>query len=442
MIDQFFNILQDFDEAFWQYFGVPALIGIGLYLSVKSRFFQIRQFPQILKIFKGFAQQKEDDASRGVAPIHAFFASVGGAIGVGNLVSVCISIQIGGPGAVFWMWVAALLGMLVKYGEIYLGVKFRIQNNENSYTGGPMIFLKHVPGGKFWSMFATLLMCLYGIEIYIFRVVTYSISDGWNISPFIVIPTLLFLVLGVGKGGVRIVGKICSIVIPFFLAAYLGMGFWVIFKNITFLPTILWSIFRHAFTPHAAIGAFIGNTFMMSVSHGVRRACYTGDIGVGYASTMHAETKESIPARQAAMGVIDIFLDSFVVCTMSMLLILIGGMWHKGVDPMFMISETLAQYFPHVNLIWPLFIFLLGYTTLIAFFAAGRRAATILSPKHGASVYLAFATVAFLVLPLIGTQMQCLDIMSLVGCLLLICNLYGLYFLRDRVVFDVTTTEK
>ena len=84
----------------------------------------------------------------------------------------------------FWMWFAALLGMLVKYGEIYLGVKFRIKNNENSYTGGPMIFLKHVPGGKFWSVFATILMCLYGIEIYIFRVVTASICDGWHFNPY------------------------------------------------------------------------------------------------------------------------------------------------------------------------------------------------------------------------------------------------------------------
>ena len=442
MIEQIFYYMDQIDELFWMYVGVPALLIIGLYLSIKSRFFQIRQFPHIIKIFQGFAKQKEDTTTRGVAPIHAFFASVGGAIGVGNLISVCFSIQIGGPGAVFWMWVAALLGMLVKYGEIYLGVKFRVQNNENSYTGGPMIFLKHVPGGKFWSTFATFLMCLYGIEIWIFRVVTQSMTDGWHLNSYFVIPALLFLVVGVGKGGVKIVGKICSVVIPFFLAAYLSMGFYVIFQNFQMIPGIFYSIFVHAFSPHAAIGAFVGSTMMLSISHGVRRACYTGDIGVGYSSTMHAETKESVPAKQAAFGVIDIFLDSFVVCTMSMLLVLISNLWHQGMDPVFIISQTLSAYFPYVNLIWPLFIFLLGYTTMIAFFAAGRRAATVLSPKYGAKVYMVFATCSFLLFSFLGTQAHCLAMMSLVGCLLLVCNLYGLFFLRDEIIFDVRHEEK
>jgi alanine or glycine:cation symporter, AGCS family len=443
MIDQIFVFLNDVDEIFWYHLGVPSLLIIGFYLSVKSRFFQIRQFRHIVQIFKGFAQQKEDSSVRGVAPIQAFFASVGGAIGVGNLVSVCFSLQIGGPGAVFWMWVAALFGMLVKYGEIYLGVKFRIKNNENTYTGGPMIFLKHVPGGKFWSVFATLLMCLYGVEIYIFRVVTTSICDGWHINPYFVIPALLLLVIGVGKGGVSIVGKICSIVIPFFLAAYLGMGFWVLFQNIGAMPSILYSIFAHAFTAHAAVGAFAGSTMMLAMSHGVRRACYTGDIGVGYSSTMHAETKESIPAKQAALGVIDIFLDSFVVCSMSMMLVLISGLWcTPGIDPVFMIMCVLSKYFPYVNIIWPMFIFLLGYTTMIAFFAAGRRAATILSPTLGAKIYMLFAASSFLTFSILGTQEQCLAMMSLVGCLLLVCNLYGLFILRDEIIFDVRHHEK
>lgn len=437
MIDQIFIFLDYVDEFFWFYVGVPALLCIGLYLSIKSRFFQVRQFPLIFKIFKSFATQKNDSSRRGVAPINAFFASVGGAIGVGNLVSVCASIQIGGPGAVFWMWVAALFGMLVKYSEIYLGVKFRIQNNENSYTGGPMIFLRHVPGGTFLASFSAVLMCLYGVEIYIFRVVTYSLCEGWHWSPYLVIPALLFLVIWVGRGGVTMVGRICSVVVPFFLAAYLGMGFWVLFQNISAIPAIFCSIFTHAFTPHAAIGAFVGTSLMMTVSHGVRRACYTSDIGVGYASVMHAESRESIPARQASLGVIDVFLDSFVVCSMSMLLVLVSGMWYENIDPVFMICQTLAVYFPFVTFFWPLFIFLLGYTTIIAFYAAGRRAATLLSPKYGSMIYAIFTLCMLSIFSLFGTQGQCLAMMSLVGVLLLVCNLYGLLFLKDEIKFDV-----
>lgn len=447
MFEQVLELLWDAalttEEFFWSYIAAPGLIGLGLYLSIKSRFFQIRQFPAIVKIFAGFARQKHTDTTtRGIAPIHAFFAAIGGSIGIGNLVSVGITLQIGGPGAVFWMWFAALLGMLVKYSEIYLGVKFRVQNNENSYTGGPMVYLRHVPHGAFWSTAAAILMCFYGFEIYIFRVVTHAVSVGWNINSFVVIPLLLFLVVGVGQGGVKLVGKICSLVIPAFLMVYIGMGCYVIMQNITIIPSILMTIVKHAFTPHAAVGAFVGNTVLLAVSHGVRRTCYISDIGVGYASTMHAETTESIPAKQASLGVIDIFIDSFIVCTMSIMLILISGVWSQDVDPSFMVSTALAKYFPAVSWIWPLFIFLLGYTTLIAFFTAGRRAAMVLYPKHGAMVYGVLGAGLFLVFSFFGTQNQCLSVMSIIGSLLLLCNLYGLFWLRDYVVFDVKAHEK
>lgn len=358
------------------------------------------------------------------------------------MVSVCLAIKIGGPGAVLWMWFAALMGMLVKYGEIYLGVKFRVKNNENSYSGGPMMYLKHVPGGAFLSKFSAILMCLYGIEIFIFRVVTTTVTIGWNLNQYAVIFGLLFLVVGVGQGGVRLVGKICSMVIPLFLAAYVSMGLYVIMQNITQIPAVLSLIFKHAFTPAAAVGAFAGSTMMLSVSHGVRRACYTGDIGIGYASTMHAETKESIPARQASLGIIDIFLDSFLVCTMSLMLVLVTGIWNQDIHENFMVATALAQYFPAVYYIWPLFIFLLGYTTLIAFYAAGRRAASTLSVQYGAPMYSFLATASLLLFSFTCTQTQCLSIMSIVGSLLLMCNLYGLFFLRDQIEFDVSAHEK
>jgi len=443
VLDQLLGHLGDVEEVFWAYMGAPGLIAIGLYLSWKSRFFQIRQFPEIVRIFMSFARQKhKDETSRGIAPIYVFFASVGAAIGVGNLVGVCIALQMGGPGAVFWMWFAALMGMLVKYGEIYLGVKFRVQNDENSYTGGPMMYLRHVPGGAFWSPFSAFLMCIYGCEVFIFKVVAYTISVGWNINPFIVIPVLVFLVVGVGQGGIKLVGKICSIVIPGFLLAYVGMGSYVIMQNITAVPDVFKMIMMHAFSSHAAVGAFAGSTAMLAMSHGVRRACYTGDIGIGYASIMHAETQESVPARQAALGVIDIFLDSFLVCTMSLMLILVTGVWNQGAEPSFMVSTALAQYFPAVTWIWPLFIFLLGYTTMIGFFTAGRRSATFLSPKYGASIYTYSVFFALLVISSVTTQAQCCSIMSLVGSLLLLCNLYGLFFLRDEIVFDVKADHK
>ncbi len=443
MLNQLLADLEIVDEIFWSYIAAPGLIALGLYFTWKSRFFQIRQMRHVINIFKNFARKKYNDPqARGVAPIQAFFASIGGAIGTGNLVAVGTTLQIGGPGAVFWLWFAGLMGMLVKYGEIFLGVKFRIQNNENSYTGGPITYLRHVPHGFFWSGFVAVLMCLYGTEIYIFRVVSSTLSDGWNLNQYFVIFTLLFLVVGIGQGGVRLVGKVCSKIIPLFLVAYIGMGLFVLIKNFAVIPSVFALIFKHAFTPHAAIGAFTGTTLALTISHGVKRACYVGDIGVGYASTMHAETQEPVPARQAAFGIIDVFLDVFVVCTMSMMIILVSGVWYQDINPNYMVRAALSEYFSFVPLIWPLFIFLLGYTTLIAFFSSGRRAATTISSKYGARVYELVSICSLLIFSFLGTDAQCLSAMSIVGSLLLACNLYGLFMLKDYVSFDLSLEQE
>lgn len=438
MLEQIFPLIESLDDVFWTYGGIPMLLGLGLYLSYKSNWFQIRQLPAVFSIFKKFIFQRSDsDHDRGVKPLHAFFASLGGCVGVGNVIGVCTAVQVGGPGAVFWMWIAAIIGMLVKYSEIYLGVKFRVKDEGNSYFGGPMVYLKKVPAGSFLAPLAAILLCFYGVEIYMFRVLTDSISSGWGINQYAVIGFLLFLILGIGQGGVKLVGKLSTFVIPVFLIMFSFMSSWIFFMNFARIPSVILSIFTHAFQPHAAIGAFAGSTIMLSMSHGIKRACYTGDIGIGYASTIHAETREAVPQKQASQGIVEIILDTFIICTLSVLVILLTGTWHQGISENFIIAESFAQYFPYVYMVWPLFIFLLGYSSLLSFFAAGRRSAMFLSPKYGAKFYMIFAAISFLTFSFIGTLNQCMAMMALAGMLLLSINLYGLFFLKDEINFDL-----
>lgn len=441
MIDYVLSLLEVLEDRFWTFGGIPMLLSLGLYLSYKSGWFQIRQLPTVFSIFKGFISSK-DESDRGVSPIHAFFASVGGCVGVGNVISVCTAVQVGGPGAVFWIWVTAILGMLVKYGEIYLGVKFREKDKGNSFFGGPMVYLKKVPGGSWLAPIVAVLMCIYGVEIYMFRVMTHSISHGWGIDPYLIMALLLFLVLGVGQGGVRLVGKMSTILIPLFLVGFSGMSFWVFAMNYQQIPAMFISIFVHAFTPHAAIGAFTGSSMMLAMSHGIRRACYTADIGVGYAATIHSETSEAVPQKQASLGIMDVILDTFVICTLSMFLILLTGTWHQGIAEDFVVAAAFSKYFSYVDVIWPLFIFLLGYSSLLAFFAAGRRAAIMLFPKYGSVLYIVFAGAAFLFFSFFGSLAHCMSVMSIVGTLLLMINLYGLYYLKDEVVFNLRSSNK
>lgn len=441
MIESFFSHLEFIDDNFWSYAGVPVLLILGTYFSSKAKFMQITGFGKITKIFFSFLDKKEKKHERGIPGIKAFFAAVGGCIGIANLVSVCSAVQIGGPGAVFWMWIAALLGMIVKYAEIYVGMKYRIKNKTGGYDGGPMYFLQHATTNPWIPKIVCVLLCIYGVDMYIFRTVTHSFITSWNWNPYLVTAALLVAVLFGGEKGMKRVGDISSVIVPIFLMAFIGCSSWIFLTHWHLIPGVFVDIFTSAFTPKAAIGAFTGAGMMTTISYGMKRACYTGDIGIGYASIIHSESEETDPARQAALGIFGIFLDTFVVCTMSVFLILITGAWHQGLHEEQIVPHVMSQYIPGVDIIWPLFVFMLGYSTLLAIFASGQKAAKFLSPKYGKSVYTAYAIIMFLVFSFVGTNEQIMTPMSLVGGLLLVMNVWGLVKLRKSISYKLSTTK-
>lgn len=434
---KFFLQLELFDAIAWGYVAVPAILLFGIYFSCKSGWMQVTQFGVISRMFFNLFNAQKHHASRGIHPLKTFFAAIGGCIGIGNVVGVCTAVQIGGPGAVFWMWVAALLGMIVKYSEIYLGIKYRVDGKDNTYNGGPMYYLKQVDRTGFLSKLFCIGMCIYGVEIYMFRVITHSIVVGWGINQYLVIGLLLVAILWAGKQGVDSVGKVSGALIPVFLAAFIGVSFWVFANNIHILFETFRLIFTSAFTGHAAVGAFAGSTALLAITHGMKRACYTGDIGIGYASIIHSESDETVPQREAILGIVGIFLDTFVVCTMSVLLILVTGLWSQGIHENFVLAQALAQYIPHIQIIWPFFIFLLGYSSLIAFYAVGKKAAQFLCPKYGKLLYTIYATGSFLLFSFVGTETHIMTVMSCAGAFLLLINMYGMLRLRNDISFSL-----
>lgn len=442
MIQSFFSYLELIDDNFWGYIGVPVLLILGTYFSYKARFMQITHFNKVTKIFFGFLENEEktkktNDDVRGIPGIKAFFAAVGGCIGIANLVSVCSAVQIGGPGAVFWMWIAAFLGMIVKYSEIYVGMKYRVPNKTGGYDGGPMYFLQHATTNPWIPKFICVLLCIYGIDIYIFRTVTHSFVASWNWNQYLVTLGLLVAVIFGGESGIKRVGNISSIIVPFFLLGFVGSSCWIFLTHWDLVPGMLADIFYSAFTPKAAIGAFTGASILTTMSYGMKRACYTGDIGIGYASIIHSESSEKNAARQAALGIFGIFLDTFVVCTMSVFLILLTGAWHQGIHEEQIVSHVMSQYIPGVKMIWPVFVFMLGYSTLLAIFASGHKAAKFLSPKYGSTFYNLYAIFMFLVFSFIGTDAQIMTPMSLVGGLLLVINVWGMVRLRKSISYTL-----
>ncbi|MFT4553307.1 MAG: AGCS family alanine or glycine:cation symporter [Chlamydiales bacterium] len=433
MGDLIFAWLDSLDGILWE-LGVVFIVFFGLYLGVVSRFFQLRKFPQIVSKFFNCAKSEKSD-SRGEHPLKVFFTSIGGAIGIGNVVGVCTAVQIGGPGAIFWVWVAGFLGMLIKYSEVYLGVLYRVNNDEGGYDGGPMYFLQKAYKTKWIPSIVCILLCIYGTEIYMFGVMTDSISLNWNLNRFFVMAVLLFLVIYAAQGGIKRVGNICSAIIPVFVGLFGIMSLWVVLNNLAEIPAMLNVVFTSAFSGHAAVGGFAGASVMLAMSQGVARGCYSGDIGVGYASIIHSETRLTDPGAQAGLAIFGIFLDTFVVCTFSLFLILVTGVWQESIDSSLLVQAALESFFPHMDLFMPFFLFLLGYSSMIAFFCVGLKCAKFLSPKKGTRYYYIYAISALIFFSFFDKTCA-LTVMSLSGVLLLFINVVGIFRLRKDIKFN------
>lgn len=439
MFDAIFNFLSKLDEIFWGYIAFVLIMVLGLLLSFKGRFFQIIHLPQIFKTFLRFlgkTEEKEQTNKRGVHPLKAFFASTGGMIGIGNVVGIVTAVQLGGPGALFWVWVAGIIGAVVKYCEIYLGFKYRLENKEGGYDGGPMYFLKKAFKSKLIPLGVAALLCIYGVEIYQFSVITESISTNWHVDRLVVMGILLGLVLYASLGGVRRIGHICSWVMPVFLLLYIFMGLWIIGLEIRAIPEILGSVFKSAFSGHAAVGGFAGSSVILAIQFGIARAAYSADIGVGYDSIIQSESAILQPERQASLAVLGVFIDN-LICTFSILVVLVSGVW-KATDPLegsHLIQAALNHYFPYMEYFVPFFFIVTGYTTIIAYFVVGIKCARYLFPKRGRIFYIFYGIFSFGFFSFVP-QNQALLLMSVSGSMLLIVNLLGIYRLRNEIVFE------
>ncbi|MEI8125770.1 MAG: amino acid carrier protein [Parachlamydiaceae bacterium] len=434
MINLIFDYLTKIDSFFWGYIAFVLIVVLGCSLTVQSRFFQIRALPSIFKTFFHFLTKPSCEA-RGVHPLKAFFASVGGMIGIGNVVGIVTAIQIGGPGALFWVWIAALIGAIIKYSEIFLGLKHRVVNDRGGYDGGPMYFLRSAFNNRWVPIFISFFLCIYGVEIYQFAVVTESLSTNFELNRYAVMGSLLILILYASAGGVPRIGKICSWIMPIFMTLYISMSLWVIFQEVAILPEVIKSVFVSAFSGHAAVGGFVGSSALLAIQHGIARAAYSADIGIGYDSIIQSESNTVYPERQARLAVLGVCIDN-LVCTMSILVVLLSGIWKsvEHIDGSQLVQTALSQYFPFMHIFMPLFLLIVGYTTMIAYFCVGIKCARFLYPKHGARLYMVYGVMALVFFSFFD-QTQALLVMSVAGACLLITNLLGIFFLRNQIVF-------
>ncbi|MDD7208706.1 MAG: sodium:alanine symporter family protein [Lachnospiraceae bacterium] len=323
--------------------GIPAMIciiGVGLFLSVKTKFIQIRKFPYAIKHTIGRIFDKKDAADGSITPFQAVCTALAGTVGTGNIAGVAGAITIGGPGAVFWMWISALLGMCTKYSEVTLAVHFREKNSKGDWVGGPMYYIKNGLS-KNWrwlavlfSLFGVLTVFGTGNATQVNTIVTaidslvlnLHLAGNESLSRInLVIGIIIAICVGlILIGGIRRIGKVTETLVPFMALLYVILGLGVILLNIRHVPAVFRSIFEGAFHPAAFTGGVIGSLFT-SMKKGVSRGIFSNEAGLGTGSIAHATADTSHPVKQGLFGIFEVFADTIVICTLTALIILCSG---------------------------------------------------------------------------------------------------------------------
>lgn len=439
MFESFFNFVGILENIYWSYVGFSIVMLFGIYFTFKSNVMQIKVLfnpaQTMRELHTSSKGQKE-----GVHPFKLFFASVGGMIGLGNMVAVVTALLIGGPGALFWMWIAVFLGMIIKYAEIYLGVSHRVKNASGGYDGGPMYYLKDAFSksilGKILPILVCIFLCIYGVEIFQFVVLVDTLESVLPLDRLSIVLILLVATLYTGFGGVNRLSNVCSILMPLFMVIYVSMCTWVILNHVHELPSILRLVLVSAFTGKASLGGIAGGTLLLAAQQGFSRAVYSGDIGVGYDSIIQSETRSFCPERQARLAIFGVFGDA-LFSTFTMLTVMVTGvLWSgEGLKASEYIGTALTVTFPHIKFFMAFFFFLAGWTTIIGYVVVGTKCAKFLFPKHGRVGYLFFAMALFFIFSY-ADQTKVYTCMSLCQGVLVLINLSGLVKLRHQIRFN------
>jgi len=426
------SILNFLDDVLWSYVDFLLILVIGFCFTLKSKFFQFKTIISPRETFKALLNRSKGE--KGIHPLRLYFSSMGGSIGIGNVGACIAAVSIGGPGGLFWMWIAVFIGMLVKYAEIFLGIKYRVHNEKGGYDGGAPYYLMHAFHKRWVPVLFCVFLCIYGVEVYQFKVVEDTFVDVFGINRHCAIAILLAGTLYITFGGVRRLSAVCSTLMPIFLLAYTFVSIYVICHSGVDFVALLSMVLKSAFAGHAPVGGFAGSTILMAVNQGMSRAVYSGDIGIGYDAVIQAETQITDPCVQARTAIFSLFTDC-AICTMTVLLVLSTEQWCVNHRTMFdCVVAALSGHFPHVRVLMAIFFFLAGWTTVLGYLAVGMKSAKSISLKNGEKIYLAYAICAFIVFSFID-QSVAITVMAVSGGFLLLINLLGIFKLRDEIKF-------
>ena len=317
-----------------------CIIGVGLLLSIRTGFLQIRKFPYAMKVTLGRMLKKREASDGALTPFQAVCTALAATVGTGNVAGVAGAIAIGGPGAVFWMWISAILGMCTKFSEVTLAVHFRETNEKGELVGGPMYYIKNGLK-KHWHWLAYLfsafgVLTVFGTgnatqvntittaidsALYNYNIISEDAAPMLNLIIGIVLAGLIALIL---LGGIKRIGQVTEKLVPFMAVMYIVLALGVVLLNIKNVPHVFGAIFAGAFRPASVTGGAVGS-FFMSMKKGVSRGIFSNEAGLGTGSIAHACADTRKPVKQGFFGIFEVFVDTIVICTLTALVILCSG---------------------------------------------------------------------------------------------------------------------
>ena len=420
MLELITNINNALNSFIW---GVPAMtciIGVGLYLAIRTGFLQIRKFGYALKNTVGRMFRKQEAADGSITPFQAVCTALAATVGTGNIAGVAGAIAIGGPGAVFWMWISALLGMGTKFAEVTLAVHYRERNDKGDYVGGPMYYIKNGLGQKWiWLayMYAFFGVCaVFGTgnatqvntitaavntALINYGMLTPDSTAGSNliIGVFICIIVALILI-----GGVKRIGKVTEKLVPVMALLYVVLGLGLIAIKFTQVPAVFASIFQGAFRPAAVTGGVVGS-FFISMQKGVSRGIFSNEAGLGTGSIAHACADTQEPVKQGMFGIFEVFMDTIVICTMTALVILLSGVnvpYGQTAGAELTISGFTTVYGNWVSIFTAIAMCCFAFSTIVGWGLYGARCAEFL---FGSKILLPF-NIAYSLVSIVGATVN------------------------------------
>ena len=374
--------------------GVPAMIciiGVGLVLSFRTRFLQIRKFPYAMKVTIGRMFRKKQAADGAMTPFQAVCTALAATVGTGNIAGVAGAIAIGGPGAVFWMWISALLGMCTKFSEVTLAVHFREKNDKGEFVGGPMYYIKNGLK-KHWHWLAYLfaafgVITVFGTgnatqvntittaidsALFNYGIISKDSASTINLVIGIVLAVLLALIL---LGGIKRIGQVTEKLVPFMALFYVVLALGVVILNINHVPAVFKEIVEGAFSPASVTGGVVGS-FFMSMKKGVSRGIFSNEAGLGTGSIAHACADTRKPVKQGFFGIFEVFVDTIVICTLTALVILCSEVpitYGQAAGAELTISGFTATYGNWVSLFTAVAMCCFAFSTIIGWGLYGAR---------------------------------------------------------------------